>query len=214
MVILIGGGSHAGKTQMAQRLLERYHYPYTSIDHIKMGLIRGEPCCRFTVLDSDALISRHLWGILKGMVDTCLENGQNLILEGCYLPPEKVMQIHDSAVLPVYLLLSEGYILRHFSDMLRYESVIERRGEPENRGMEEFIAANKRLKAACQAAGAPWFEIQENYEQEIEAVYRYLHEKICAVQTAESIKAGKAVIRLAAAQDARQLFKLNGLFNG
>ena len=41
MVILIAGGSHTGKTLLAQRLLERYHYPYLSIDHLKMGLIRS-----------------------------------------------------------------------------------------------------------------------------------------------------------------------------
>ena len=39
MVILIAGGSHTGKTLLAQRLLERHHYPYLSIDHLKMGLI-------------------------------------------------------------------------------------------------------------------------------------------------------------------------------
>ena len=41
MIILIGGASHTGKTVLAQRLLERYHYPYLSIDHLKMGLIRS-----------------------------------------------------------------------------------------------------------------------------------------------------------------------------
>ena len=41
MVILIGGASHTGKTLLAQRLLEKYHAPYLSIDHLKMGLIRS-----------------------------------------------------------------------------------------------------------------------------------------------------------------------------
>ena len=34
MIILIGGASHTGKTLLAQRLLEKYHYPYLSIDHL------------------------------------------------------------------------------------------------------------------------------------------------------------------------------------
>ena len=42
MVILITGASHTGKTQLAQKLLEKYKYPYLSIDHLKMGLIRSE----------------------------------------------------------------------------------------------------------------------------------------------------------------------------
>ena len=28
MIILITGASHTGKTLLAQRLLEKYHYPY------------------------------------------------------------------------------------------------------------------------------------------------------------------------------------------
>ena len=41
MIILISGASHTGKTLLAQRLLEKYKYPYLSIDHLKMGLIRS-----------------------------------------------------------------------------------------------------------------------------------------------------------------------------
>jgi len=41
MIILIGGTSHTGKTRLAQKLLEKYRYPYLSIDHLKMGLIRS-----------------------------------------------------------------------------------------------------------------------------------------------------------------------------
>ena len=41
MVLLITGASHTGKTVLAQKLLEKYNYPYLSIDHLKMGLIRS-----------------------------------------------------------------------------------------------------------------------------------------------------------------------------
>ena len=41
MIILITGASHTGKTLLAQRMLEKYRYPYLSIDHLKMGLIRS-----------------------------------------------------------------------------------------------------------------------------------------------------------------------------
>lgn len=39
MIVLLAGASHTGKTALAQKLLERYNYPYISIDHLKMGLI-------------------------------------------------------------------------------------------------------------------------------------------------------------------------------
>lgn len=41
MIILIAGASHTGKTALSQKLLEKYKYPYFSIDHLKMGLIRS-----------------------------------------------------------------------------------------------------------------------------------------------------------------------------
>ena len=44
MIILITGATHTGKTVLAQKMLEKMHYPYLSIDHLKMGLIRsGKP---------------------------------------------------------------------------------------------------------------------------------------------------------------------------
>ena len=41
MIILIAGASHTGKTLLAQKMLEKYRFPYLSIDHLKMGLIRS-----------------------------------------------------------------------------------------------------------------------------------------------------------------------------
>lgn len=41
MVVLPAGASHTGKTVCAQQLLEKYKYPYLSLDHLKMGLIRS-----------------------------------------------------------------------------------------------------------------------------------------------------------------------------
>ena len=35
-IIIITGASHVGKTVLAQRMLEKYKYPYLSIDHLKM----------------------------------------------------------------------------------------------------------------------------------------------------------------------------------
>lgn len=41
MIFLIAGASHTGKTLLAQKLLEKYKYPYLSLDLLKMGLIRS-----------------------------------------------------------------------------------------------------------------------------------------------------------------------------
>ena len=53
MIILITGASQTGKTALAQKLLEKYKYPYLSIDHLKMGLIRSGKT-EFTPLSDDS----------------------------------------------------------------------------------------------------------------------------------------------------------------
>lgn len=100
MIILIGGESHTGKTLLAQRLLERLHYPYMSLDHLKMGFIRGFNPPPFSVNDDEA-ITAHLWGMraegmIGGIIRTCLENRQNIIIEGVYLEPKRVRGLMDS----------------------------------------------------------------------------------------------------------------------
>ena len=84
MVILIAGCSHTGKTLLAQKLLERYKYPYLSIDHLKMGLIRSGK----TTLtpEDDAGLVDYLWPVVREIIKTAVENHQNLVIEGSYIP--------------------------------------------------------------------------------------------------------------------------------
>ena len=70
MVILVAGASHTGKTLLAQRLLEKYHYPYLSIDHLKMGLIRSGNT-DLTPMD-DGKLTDYLWPIVREMVKTAI----------------------------------------------------------------------------------------------------------------------------------------------
>lgn len=54
MILLIAGATHTGKTLLAQKLLEKTGYPYLSIDHLKMGLIRSRNT-DLTLEDDDQL---------------------------------------------------------------------------------------------------------------------------------------------------------------
>ena len=84
MIVLIAGASHTGKTALAQKLLEKYKYPYLSIDHLKMGFIRSG----YTKLthEDDEELTKYLWPVIREMIKTAIENKQNLIVEGCYIP--------------------------------------------------------------------------------------------------------------------------------
>ena len=84
MVVLIFGASHTGKTLLAQKILEKYKFPYLSIDHLKMGLIRSGNT-NLTPEDDEKL-TKYLWPIVREMIKTAIENNQNLTVEGCYIP--------------------------------------------------------------------------------------------------------------------------------
>ena len=129
MIILIAGASHTGKTALAQKLLEKYSIPYLSIDHLKMGLIRSGNT-RLTPTSPDGELTAYLWPIVREIVKTAIENGQNLTVEGCYIPfnwAEDFTQEYLGAIRYVCLVMSEAYIKAHFSEIKAYANVVEKR---------------------------------------------------------------------------------------
>ena len=164
MVILIGGASHTGKTAYAQKLLEKYHYPYLSIDHLKMGLIRSAQT-DLTPMD-DAKLTDYLWPIVREMVKTAVENEQNLIVEGCYIPFDWVKDFNEQYlkdICYVCLVMSRKYIENHFADILKFENVIEQRLYDCDLTAEDLIEENEANLAACIVNHCEYILIDEAY---------------------------------------------------
>ena len=129
MIILITGASHTGKTCLAQKLLQKYKYPYLSIDHLKMGLIRSGNTT-LTPLSDDGELTVYLWPIVREMIKTAVENKQNLIVEGCYVPfdwADDFEKEYLDEIKYYCLIMSENYIINHFDDIIGYADVIEKR---------------------------------------------------------------------------------------
>ena len=165
MIVLLTGASHTGKTKLAQRLLERKGWPYLSLDHLKMGLIRSGQT-HLTPLQDEALTG-YLWPILREMIKTVLENGQHLIIEGCYIPfnwkndftPSEQAQIRYCC-----LIFSAHYIQTHFDTILRYANAIERRQYPAHCKIEDLQADNAQNLQLCKAYGLPYLLIDQCYD--------------------------------------------------
>ena len=163
MIILIAGASHTGKTYFAQKLLEKYQYPTLSIDHLKMGLIRSGQTA-LTPLSSDEELTAYLWPIVREMIKTALENGQNLIVEGCYIPFDwkegfekqelEQMEYHC-------LIMSENYIRNHFEDIKNYANVIENRLDDRWCTLESTLSDNRKMLALAQAHQAEYTLIED-----------------------------------------------------
>ncbi|MBP5239386.1 MAG: AAA family ATPase [Oscillospiraceae bacterium] len=125
MIILITGASHTGKTLLAQRMLEKHKCPYLSIDHLKMGLIRSGNT-KLTPEDDDALTA-YLWPIVREIIKTAIENQQNLIVEGCYVPfdwRQDFDKWYLSSIRFICLAMTERYIETHFAKIKKHRSDI------------------------------------------------------------------------------------------
>lgn len=164
MVILITGASHTGKTLLAQKLLETYKFPYYSIDHLKMGLIRSGQTS-LTPYDDDKLTD-YLWNIVKEIVKTAVENGQNLIIEGCYIPfdwRESFAPAYLSEIRFICLVMSEEYIRAHFDDILRYENAVEKRLPDDDFTAESAVQDNRYYLENCIRCGLEYCLIDGKY---------------------------------------------------
>ena len=170
MIILITGASHTGKTLLAQKLLEKYHYPYLSIDHLKMGLIRSKHT-NLTPMSDDDKLTEYLWPIVAEMIKTAIENNQNLIVEGCYIPfdYEKYFEKSYLEKIKYYcLVLSENYIKNNFEDIKKYASVIENRMDDAYCTRESTLEDNKNFLAMAQKHKVNYLLIEDKYEINID----------------------------------------------
>ena len=173
MIILITGASHTGKTLLAQRLLEKYHYPYFSIDHLKMGLIRSEQTT-LTPMDDDKLTD-YLWPIVREMIKTAIENAQNLIVEGCYIPFDWEKDFepeYRKHICYRCLIMSRNYIENHFDDIRSHGSAIEQRLDDSDLCMENLIRDNERNLKLCRENGCNYILLDDSYSIALEDVMK------------------------------------------
>ena len=167
MILLISGSTHAGKTNLAQKLLEKYEYPYLSIDHLKMGLIRSG-YTDITVEEDDKLTT-YMWPILREMIKTAIENSQNMIIEGCYLPydwKDSFEEEYLKEIRYVCLIFSQEYIEKHFENIKAFGSVIEDRGEYEDCTKEMLLKDNALCLEMCEKYECEYILIDGKYDVE------------------------------------------------
>lgn len=169
MIILITGATHTGKTLSAQKLLEKYKYPYLSVDHLKMGLIRSGNTN--LTPDDDSQLTDYLWPIVREIIKTAVENEQNLIIEGCYIPFDWAKDFNEkylSHIRYYCLVFSREYIENHFSDITAYANQIEQRGDDSQCTKDFIIKENKFYLESCIKYSCNYILIDNCYKIEIE----------------------------------------------
>ena len=170
MIVLITGASHTGKTALAQKLLEKYKYPYLSIDHLKMGLIRSGNT-KLTPMSDDKDLTAYLWPIVREMIKTAIENKQNLIVEGCYIPFDWQNEFDSEYLESIKyfcLVMSEKYIRNHFNNIKKYANAIENRLDDKWCTMESVLADNAEVLALAKRHNSNYILIDDQYEIKID----------------------------------------------
>ena len=164
MIILISGATHTGKTLLAQKLLEKYRYPYLSQDHLKMGLIRSKNT-ELTVYDDEAL-TPYLWKITREIIKTAVENKQNLIIEGCYIPFDWQKDFSSNYlknIKYICLIMTEKYIENNFDKIKEKAGVIESRIDGGYFSKKDLIKDNLKNLNEVKKHSLPYVLIDENY---------------------------------------------------
>ena len=170
MIILIAGASHTGKTALSQKLLEKYKYPYFSIDHLKMGLIRSGNT-ELTPTSDDSDLTAYLWPIVREMIKTAIENKQNLIVEGCYIPFDWAKDFEKeylNSIKYYCLVMSEDYIRNHYADIKSYASIIESRLDDDDCTLESVIEDNRQVLELAIAHEVNYILIDDDYKIDID----------------------------------------------
>ncbi len=163
MVILITGATHCGKTLLAQRLVEKLRYPCVSLDLLKMGLIRSGQTALTPVQNAE--LTEYLWPIAAEMVKTAVENRQDLIMEGCYIPESwrgSFTEPYLAHIRLVALCFSDDYIHRHYADILDHANDIEQRLDDSHVTEPLLLRENRRY---ARSFGPDAAVIHDNYEE-------------------------------------------------
>lgn len=165
MIYIIGGASHTGKTNLAQKLMIKYQIPYVSMDHVKMGIVRAGLVPDY--VEQDDKMQEVLWPVIREMIKTAVENDQNMIIEGCYIPYNWKDDFDEEYLEDIrckFLIMTPEYIEKHFEDVQNYASVIEDRGEDEDCTKEWILQINKECYEGCVKHGCEYKLIVDKYD--------------------------------------------------
>ena len=171
MIVLLTGASHTGKTVLAQKLLEKLHYPYLSVDHLKMGLIRSGQTA-LTPADDEQL-TIYLWPIVREMIKTAIENKQDLTVEGCYVPFDWRKDFdapYLESIRFICLAFTDAYLDARFDAVSAHACDIEARIDDSYCTADRLKAENRRVIAGFEAAGEPVALIDADWEAAVETL--------------------------------------------
>ena len=113
------------------------------------------------------LVASLIWSFSTVMIKTAIENDQNLIVEGCYIPFDWQKDFSAAYLLHIRflcLIFSKEYIEKNFSNIQAYANVIEMRIDDSGLEKEELIKENENNLRQCRLYDCPHILIHDGYD--------------------------------------------------
>ena len=126
-----------------------------------------------TPMSADEELTAYLWPIVREMIKTAIENGQNLTVEGCYIPFDwqKDFEAEYLENIKYYcLVMSEAYITNHFAEIKQYANVIENRLDDSSCTLESVLTDNAKVLRLAQEHGVNIVLIEDRYDVDARVV--------------------------------------------
>ena len=134
-----------------------------------MGLIRSGNT-NLTPYSNDDELTNYLWPIVSEIIKTAIENKQNLIVEGCYIPfnyKDDFNELYLKNIKEYFLVMTEKYIDNYFGKIIKYGNIIENRLSNDI-NKEILIKDNIDVLKKCEKYNLNYVLIEDEYKIDIE----------------------------------------------
>ncbi|GIO42773.1 hypothetical protein [Paenibacillus apis] len=91
---------------------------------------------------------------------------------------KEIETIYPGEIISVFLGFTNKYINEKFTYIINNRNAIETRGYQEERIINDFINEHNEFRIICQEAKVKYFEIDQDYEEDIKMIYDYIEDKI------------------------------------
>lgn len=134
-----------------------------------MGLIRSKNT-NLTPEDDNEL-REYLWPIVSEIIKTAVENHQNLVVEGDYIPFDWMKAFDENYLgeIKYYcLVMSRAYIEEHFDDIKAFANAVEKRLDDSWCRKTFLLEQNAYNYEMCKSCGCDYILIDGDYRVDIE----------------------------------------------
>ncbi|MEG0253759.1 MAG: AAA family ATPase, partial [Muribaculaceae bacterium] len=154
--------------------------------------------------EDDDKLTEYLWPIVREMIKTAIENKQNLIVEGCYIPfdwKNHFTREYLDNIKYYCLVMSENYIKNYFDNIKKYANAVENRLDDEWCTIESVLEDNAQFLELVKKYNVESVLIDDKYDIDMDFQLDYQNHKPLFITLAGLPGTGKTTLAKALAKN-------------